>query len=83
MMTDLQGLVLLWEQQLEGMIVYLLILMFVYIKNNIERIFYISNERKNQAFGSLNKLDLLASNVVNHNVVILTYRSTYDYYSLI
>lgn len=46
MMTDLQGLVLLWEQQLEGMIVYLLILMFVYIKNNIERIFYISDERK-------------------------------------
>lgn len=28
-------------------------------------------------------MDLLASNVVNHNVVILTYRSTYDYYSLI
>lgn len=34
-------------------------------------------------FGRLNKIDLLASNVINHNVVVLTYRSTYEYYSLI
>ncbi|MCZ8687882.1 hypothetical protein OM229_09260 [Escherichia albertii] len=40
-------------------------------------------KEKKQIFGKLNKIDLLASNVINHNVVVLTYRSTYEHYSLI
>ncbi|OAT27446.1 hypothetical protein M976_02240 [Buttiauxella ferragutiae ATCC 51602] len=40
-------------------------------------------KRKKEVLGNLNELKLTYSNVINHNVVILTYRSTYDNYSLI
>ncbi|MCZ8824601.1 DUF3887 domain-containing protein [Escherichia albertii] len=52
-------------------------------KATSEEVFISIMKEKKQIFGKLNKIDLLASNVINHNVVVLTYRSTYEYYSLI
>ncbi|EPS0031869.1 DUF3887 domain-containing protein [Escherichia albertii] len=52
-------------------------------KATSEEVFISIMKEKKQIFGKLNKIDLLASNVINHNVVVLTYRSTYEHYSLI
>lgn len=52
-------------------------------KATSEEVFMSIMEEKKQIFGKLNKIDLLASNVINHNVVVLTCRSTYEHYSLI
>ncbi|MCZ8552022.1 DUF3887 domain-containing protein [Escherichia albertii] len=52
-------------------------------KATSEEVFMSIMKEKKQIFGKLNKIDLLASNVINHNVVVLTYRSTYEHYSLI
>ncbi|WP_240780619.1 MULTISPECIES: DUF3887 domain-containing protein [unclassified Escherichia] len=52
-------------------------------KATSEDVFITIMKEKKQVFGMLNKIDLLASNVINHNVVVLTYRSTYEHYSLI
>ncbi|HEB1528603.1 TPA: DUF3887 domain-containing protein [Escherichia albertii] len=52
-------------------------------KTTSEEVFISIMKEKKQIFGKLNKIDLLASNVINHNVVVLTYRSTYEHYSLI
>lgn len=40
-------------------------------------------ERKREILGKYVKSELTFSNVINSNVVILTYRSTYEHYSLI
>lgn len=48
-----------------------------------EKNFILLMKRKEEVLGRFIKSDLLASNVVNSNVVILTYRSTYKNYSLI
>lgn len=52
-------------------------------KATSEEVFISIMKEKKQIFGKLNKIDLLASNVINHNVVVLTCRSTYEHYSLI
>ncbi|AGR61505.1 hypothetical protein A464_4323 [Salmonella bongori N268-08] len=45
--------------------------------------FILFMKRKKEMLGDYVNSELLASNVVNSNVVILTYRSTYKNYSLI
>ncbi|EAA9514930.1 sugar tyrosine-protein kinase [Salmonella enterica] len=45
--------------------------------------FILLMKRKKEVLGDFLNSELLASNVVNSNVVMLTYRSTYKNYSLI
>lgn len=52
-------------------------------KETSEDIFTSMMNRKKEILGEFNKSALLSSNVVNHNIAILTYRSTYEHYSLI
>ncbi|EMX9180381.1 sugar tyrosine-protein kinase [Citrobacter sedlakii] len=40
-------------------------------------------KRKKEVLGDFIKFDLISSNVINSNVVVLSYRSTYTHYSLI
>ncbi|EMJ0104272.1 TPA: hypothetical protein O8U43_002351 [Enterobacter cloacae] len=45
--------------------------------------FFILMKRKKEVLGDFIKSELISSNVINSNVVVLSYRSTYTHYSLV